>query len=37
MSCTQHARAKKKIFFAENIELNRCFSKLLEICKSDEN
>ncbi len=27
----------KKIFFAEIIELNRSFQKLLEFCKSDEN
>jgi hypothetical protein len=37
MSCTQHARAMKKIFFAKIIELNRSFSKLFECCKSDEN
>ncbi len=31
------ARAKKKNFFVEFIELIRSFSKLFEFCKSDEN
>jgi hypothetical protein len=31
------ARDEKKFFFAEIIELDRSFQKLLEFCKSDEN
>jgi hypothetical protein len=37
MFCTQHARAIKKKFLTEIIELNRSFSKLFEFCKSDKN
>jgi hypothetical protein len=32
-----YARDEENFFFAEIIELNRSFSKLLEFCKSDEN
>jgi hypothetical protein len=31
------ARDEKNFFFAEIIELDRSFQKLLEFCKSDEN
>ncbi len=31
------ARDEKNFLFAENIELDRSFQKLLEFCKSDEN